>query len=167
MRLFQSFLPFLFLAFLFSCQKDETANQIPEVIQAQNVDPALQPYFEEFEYQAALRGIEVDLTAANIIGNIQEITEEHVAGQCTYGAAIDNEITIDQGFWNSFPQYLIREMVVFHELGHCYLERGHREGSFSNGACISIMRSGLEECRDNYNSSTRSDYLDELFSDNN
>ena len=160
MRLFQAFSTLFLTILFFSCKKDEIA----EVISFQNVDPALQPYFEEFEYQASLRGIEVDLTAENIIGNIQELTEEHVAGQCTYGAAINNEITIDRGFWNSFPQYLIREMVVFHELGHCYLERGHREGAHSNGTCLSIMRSGLESCRDNYNSSTRDYYIDELFS---
>ncbi len=163
MRNFQFSFPLTVLLFLLfsSCSKDEIveqANFFP------NVAPELQTYFEEFEYQGALRSIQINLADANIIGKIEELGEEHVAGQCTYGAAIDNEITIDKGFWNDFPQLLVREMVVFHELGHCYLDRGHTEGAKSNGACISIMRSGLGDCFDNYNSATRVAYLDELFS---
>ncbi len=161
MKIFQSFFFTSSLLFLFSCANEDEALQS---FQYQNVDPALQSYFEEFEYQGSLRGMQIDLTEAGLIATIEELGEEHVAGQCTYGAAIDNEITIDKGFWNDFPQTLIREMVIFHELGHCYLERGHREGAHSNGACISIMRSGLEDCIDNYNSLTRKAYLDELFS---
>ncbi|MEZ4957072.1 MAG: hypothetical protein R2825_26170 [Saprospiraceae bacterium] len=72
------------------------------------VETALQPYFEEFEFQASLRGITVDLAAEKIIGKIEELPTEHVAGQCTYGSAIDNEIIIDQTFWNDFPQTLVR-----------------------------------------------------------
>lgn len=163
MRSFQAILFFSFLLILVACKKDTVTEPIIEEPLNENVDPLLLPFFDEFEYQAALRGQEIDLQAANIIGKIEELSQEHVAGQCTYGAQIDNEITIDQGFWEDFPQHLIREMVIFHELGHCYLDRGHREGAHPNGSCLSIMRSGLEECRDNYNSQTRGDYLDELF----
>ena len=54
-------------------------------------------------------------------------------------------------------------MIFFHELGHCVLFRGHREDVNQNGSCVSIMRSGIEECWDNYRSTTREIYLDELF----
>ena len=165
MRLFQSFLPFFILLIIVSCKKDEAIVEADAATDnLTNVTQALQPYFEEFEYQASLRGLDVDLTAANIIGKIEELSDENVAGQCTYGSHIDNEVTIDESFWNDYPYYYIREMVVFHELGHCYLDRGHREGAHSNGTCISIMRSGLENCHDNYNSQTRTSYLNELFS---
>ena len=164
MRLFQVCFFLLFIHLFFSCEKDNVADQIIQESAYPDVDEELHPFFEEFEYQAALRGLVVDLTMANIIGKLENLPEEHVAGQCTYGTAIDAEITIDQTFWNDFPQYLIREMVVFHELGHCYLSLGHKEGVHPNGTCLSIMRSGLEDCRDNYNSQTRASYLDELFS---
>jgi len=59
--------------------------------------------------------------------------------------------------------FLIKELIVFHELGHCFLQRGHREDALPNGACVSIMRSGIEDCLDNYTSETRSFYIDELF----
>ena len=163
MRLFPSFLILLLFSILISCRQDEAISLTTEESTSPTVDPALQPFFDEFEYQASLRGITVDLASEKIIGKIEELSEQHVAGQCTYGAHIDNEITIDQTFWNDYPHYYIREMVVFHELGHCFLERGHREGAYADGSCLSIMRSGLETCRDNYFPSTRSTYLDELF----
>jgi len=69
---------------------------------------------------------------------------------------------IDKAFFNQTSE-LLKEMVIFHELGHCVLFRGHREATYSNGTCASIMRSGVEGCRDNYRASTRAAYLDELF----
>lgn len=164
MKLFQLFLTFCLLSTVYACQESEPLEPIIEESTFDRVDPLLQPYFEEFETQAAARGFSVDLQAEGIIGKIEELTEEHVAGQCTYGASIDNEVTIDQGFWNDYPQYYLREMVIFHELGHCYLNLDHREGAHANGTCLSIMRSGLEDCRDNYHAQTRDNYLDELFS---
>jgi len=72
-------------------------------------------------------------------------------------------VTVDRDFWlNSNGNF--QEFIVFHELGHCFLHRGHREDSDAQGACISIMRSGLEDCQDNYNLLTREQYIDELFS---
>ncbi len=59
--------------------------------------------------------------------------------------------------------YRFREFVVFHELGHCDLGRDHRDEAFDNGVCVSIMRSGLGDCRDYYHPRTREGYLDELF----
>ncbi|HFA50910.1 MAG TPA: hypothetical protein ENJ95_18020 [Bacteroidetes bacterium] len=159
-----SIFAFAFMLTFFACQKDETAAPITVQESAfPNVDPALWPYYEAFEKEGAERGLVIDLAADNILGKIEELPEEHVAGQCSYGTAVDSEVTIDQGFWNDFSSHYIREMVVFHELGHCYLKRGHKEGAHPDGTCLSIMRSGLEDCRDNYNLQTREEYLDELF----
>jgi hypothetical protein len=164
MRLFQILAFLAISSFIFSCKNDLDTEPIIVENAFPSVEIALQPYFEEFEFQASLRGITVDLAAEKIIGKIEELPTEHVAGQCTYGSAIDNEIIIDQTFWNDFPQTLVREMVIFHELGHCFLHRGHTEGAHPNGTCLSIMRSGLEDCQDNYNAQTRAAYLNELFS---
>lgn len=127
-----------------------------------NVDEALWVYFQRFEEEGRARGIEVDLRAADITGMIEALDEEDVAGQCTYNSHLPNHVTIDQTFWNRASDRL-REFVVFHELGHCDLARDHREAVFANGTCQSLMRSGLEDCRDNYTAVTRASYLDELF----
>lgn len=38
-----------------------------------NVDPALWPYYSDFEAQAASRGIEIDLASLGITGSFEDI----------------------------------------------------------------------------------------------
>lgn len=150
------------LGFIFSsCKKDEPVNLEPEVRTFPNVDQRLWHLFEAFEQEAAARGIEIDLVEANISGEIDGIAEEHVAGQCSYNQ-FQGDVTVDEEFW-SRSNGNFQEFIVFHELGHCYLHLEHREGTDELGFCTSIMRSGLGDCRDNYNLRTRSAYIDELF----
>ena len=166
--------PFFYLILIFgslmfftSCVEEEeiTENSEEEFLslgEFPGVDPALWSHFSNFEAEAAARGLDIDLYLANITGEISEIDEEHVAGQCTYSSAAPNAVTIDKTFWDQ-SNVLYREFVVFHELGHCFLGRGHEEGINVDGSCSSIMRSGVEDCRDNYWTTTRKVYLDELF----
>lgn len=148
------------LAIIFSCHKGTTP--IVSTPDYPGVEEALWPYFQLFEEEAARRGVTVDLVESGITGMIAEIDEGNVIGRCQYGRYAGNHVTIDQTFWNRSGQ-LGREMVVFHELGHCYLGRAHREDRFQSGSCVSIMRSGTCCCRDAYRSTTRSYYVDELF----
>ena len=151
------------LLFFSSCKKDEPISEI--TIQEKtypNVSQFLWDYFERFEQAAAERGHVINLNAEGITGEIMEIDQDRVAGSCSFSSHAPNHVTIDLGFWNEASD-LIKEMVIFHELGHCSLLRGHREDAHGNGACVSIMRSGAEDCRDNYRLTTRAAYLDELF----
>jgi len=128
------------------------------------VDERLHGFFETFEKEAAARGLEIDLNEAILTANIREIEGDGVAGQCSRPInSLDNDIVIDETFLNSNASNLLKELVIFHELGHCFLQREHREDEYPSGACISIMRSGVDGCRDNYTSSFRSVYIDELF----
>jgi len=140
----------------------ETAMQFPEV------DERLHNYFILFEEEALSRGYDIDLRETSISATIEELEGQNVAGQCQYGhtAIFDNHIVIDESFLFGNAPALLKEMVVFHELGHCFLQRGHREDTYPSGACASIMRSGIEDCRDSYNFNTRATYLDELFDPN-
>ncbi|MBI1224526.1 MAG: hypothetical protein GC192_04765 [Bacteroidetes bacterium] len=158
--------------FLFgtSCQKDDN---LVETVDATTTtatksfpkaDKALWTYLQNFEVEAANRSITINLNSTDLTAKIAEITEENVAGSCTYGGHAGHDIIIDKGFWNSTNSVYYKEMVVFHELGHCILGRGHLETAFQNNTCKSIMRSGIEGCLDNYNATTREYYLDELFS---
>lgn len=157
---------FLFLSTIFfsmlllsSCENEPVE---PEQNVYPEVDQRLWHLFEAFEQEASDRGIEVDLEAVGISGDISSIPEDHVAGQCSYSSAAPGVVTVDEEFWNN-SSGLFQEFIVFHELGHCYLGRGHREDVDENGFCISLMRSGLEDCQDNYTSQTREAFLDELF----
>ena len=132
---------------------------IPEYV---GVDTSLWVFYYKFEQEAKLRGFEIDLNEEGITGEIEEIEQPYVAGQCTYNSAMPNHVTIDKEFWATSSE-VAREFVIFHELGHCNLLRGHREDAYPDGSCKSIMRSGLEGCSDNYNNYSRATYLDELF----
>ena len=55
-----------------------------------NVDEELWSYFREFEEEAQIRGIVVDLASTNISGRIADIDEGSVAGQCSYGRRSNN-----------------------------------------------------------------------------
>lgn len=154
----KSHLLFCFALCFLSCKEEDTPKEFF------NVDERLHGYFETFEREAAARGMEIDLNEAILTAQISEIQGEGVAGQCSRPQnTLDNDITIDASFLNSNVSDLLKELVIFHELGHCFLQRSHREDEYPNGNCISIMRSGVDGCRDNYNSTFRSIYIDELF----
>jgi len=159
------FLSFSFLFVLQSCKKDKAIEEIlpeEEIIFYSNVPSELWSFFKEFEDEALERGYRIDLETQNISAEIMEIVDDGVAGSCTYGSHQPGHIVIDETFWNQASDNW-KEMVVFHELGHCFLHRGHREDVNPDGTCTSIMRSGIEDCRDNYRLATREAYLDELF----
>ena len=143
-------------SFFTACEKEA-------VLADANIDPDLLPYFELFEAEAAERGLNVNLAANNIEGFIENIPGRGVVGQCAYSADSPHTVTIDLPFWNTASD-ILREYIVFHELGHCYLERGHLDAADANGNCLSIMESGLGDCDPNYTDNTREAYLDELFS---
>ncbi len=151
----------LAVALILGCQQDEPIEMVAPTYPG--VDQALWPYFQAFEVAGAARGLSIDLTRSNIVATIEPIADDGVVGQCSYGRFSNpREIIIDRSFWNRSGSNF-REMVVFHELGHCYLSRGHLDEALGTGICVSIMRSGTCCCRDGYNPQTRSYYLDELF----
>lgn len=149
---------------LISCDRDDGPDEIPEVADGTfpGVDERLWPYFIRFQHEASERDIVVDLVTLGITGTIEEIEENNVSGLCNFNSRGPNHVMIDLAFWEAAPA-LFKEFIVFHELGHCALLRDHREGSDQIGICLSIMRSGLDGCNDNYNSVSRTGFLDELF----
>lgn len=146
-----------------ACTDDPNLNPTPfNSPTISGVDQELQSYFISFQQEAVKRGFDYDLNTLDVSGDIDQISDEGVAGTCQYGSHITNHITIDQDFWDSAPP-IYREFVVYHELGHCVLLRGHDESTDASGRCLSIMRSGLQGCIDSYSPLSKSDFLDELF----
>lgn len=155
--------------FFTACQKDSSfiEEDTPLVIanankSYENVPTSLWSFFQAFEEEALRRGEVINLNNRNLTAEIMEISETGVAGTCSYSSHAPNHIVIDETFFNQTSE-LYKEMVIFHELGHCVLFRGHEEGTNSDGTCASIMRSGVEGCYDNYRAATRTAYLNELF----
>lgn len=140
-----------------ACQKEPIVVEV-----ARAIDEELAPIFERFKEEGAARGIEVDFVQANISGILKNITTDNVSGQCVHNSIDPDQVVIDITAWNQASE-LKREFLVFHELGHCFLERSHLETTRSDGTCASMMHSGLSNCRDVYSNTTRTTYIDELF----
>jgi len=127
-----------------------------------NVTPELRPFFIAFEEEAAERGFAFNLTDLGITGNIVELGSGGVIGLCRRHDDQPNRIAVDVDAWRAGTE-AFRELVVFHELGHCVLNREHRDEQ-EDGVCLSIMHSGLTDCSTSLeDDEERELYLDELF----
>lgn len=124
-------------------------------------DPAIQEYFDRFETEASFFGLEFDVAGKNIYGIISDLDSNRI-GNCSFSKNHPRRITIDREYWDGAND-MEREYVIFHELGHCYLERIHDNSKSGSGMCRSIMQSGESDCYLIYNGKTRDYYLKELF----
>jgi hypothetical protein len=148
-----SFLTALMLV-IGSCSKDDN----PEYL----IEEPLQEYFDRFAVEAGLRNVLIDYEEMMISGDIRIITSPNVIGQCGHTEREPNVVIVDMFYWESADD-MEREFLIFHELGHCALKRGHIDDSDSEGDCVSIMTSGTGLCHINYTPDTREALLDELF----
>lgn len=162
---------FLFLiTFLAACNQDldnTTEAPVPQGFTSDDeffptVQPELRPFFIAFEEEAAERGFTFNLTDEGITGNIVDLGGGNIVGLCRRLDEAPNRIAVDSDAFARGSE-AFRELVVFHELGHCVLEREHLDDS-ENGVCVSIMNSGTIGCElDLSDSDIREAYLDELF----
>ena len=127
-----------------------------------DVDERLWVYFTRFEEAAAKRGNPIDLQTLKITGQIETIDNGRAVGICYHNSNQPKQLVIDKLFWKRASESR-RELIVFHELGHCVLHRAHNDKTSSDGVCKSIMRSGIGGCLDFYNGDTRGQMLNELF----
>ncbi len=149
-----------------ACRDRETVGgpDIPEAIVKLRIDHRLQPYLDRYEAEAAKRGVIVDLSARQLTAAIDTLDGDGVVGECRFNIQEPNDLVIDALLWdNPNVSDLVREYIVYHELGHCERLRKHREDADRNNVCVSIMASGVGGCRDVYTTATRSKLLDELF----
>lgn len=149
------FVLFCILVALPSCSNEEDLN-------FDAIDDELLPHFQKFEEEAGKRGLNIQIENEGITAEIANIASPNVAGQCSTGGEDEGSIIIDRPFWER-SDYLTREMLVFHELGHCVLSRPHDDSRNGMGHCNSIMASGTSTCTLEYTAETRDGYLDELF----
>ena len=156
------------LCSLASCSEDDiVVSNGPNGFQSNEelfptVTPELRSFYLAFEEEAALRGIDINLTEEEVTGNIVQLGNMGVLGVCVRTDEAPNRVAVDQEAWAvASPSF--RELIVFHELGHCVLDREHLDEE-SDGVCLSIMNSGLSGCEISLeDSELRSAYLDELF----
>ncbi len=146
----------IFLAcglFFTSCETDDP---IPE---------DLQFFLDRFEEEANKRDQSFSMDVENTRILLVEIINGGVLGQCVRDPEAGNQIHVDRSYWeNPNTTDLEKEFVVFHELGHCILNRDHLNDPDSDGVCSSIMYNGNSPaCNLVYTESNRDELIDELF----
>jgi hypothetical protein len=123
-------------------------------------DSTFDPILKRFEYEAGIRGHLVDRSHLSVIfGLVRHDKKDKAVGRChidPMGGAI---IKIRSESWVILDEYQ-REELVFHELGHCLMGRGHCSKA-NNEEPISIMYPHVLNGR--YYKIHREDLVDELF----
>ncbi len=150
---------------LAACKPDPVAPNFYEV-------PAIiEPYVAAFEQEAAKRGVSLDITNLQVEfkGDLEDSQGNDAAGLCHFQSLSNPtpRIELDTTSFNWQNNLYHREILVFHELGHCILNRLHRDDDLPNGNIASIMRSTGEQVYGGVlNDFKRDYYLDELFDEN-
>jgi Zn-dependent peptidase ImmA (M78 family) len=117
------------------------AEKIPRTFQ---VPDSVLPHILEFELQAALHGKPIHITDL-IVKLKPELSNDAAVGMCYYGTSKEPpEIHFLQWYWN-LANDAHRENLVFHELGHCVLNRDHVNRINLDGVPESIMNYSLME----------------------
>lgn len=120
---------------------------------------------EQF-YAAARRFTSVPINRIDVrFGHPKEKSEDPLAeGACFSGGSAMPHVEIDRNSWGLYDHWM-REQLVFHELGHCVLNRGHdsREITVAGKKMVrSIMHPRM--LQENLFLMHRDYYLRELFS---
>ena len=144
-----------------ACKKD-----IPKEYR---VPAQLEAYITSFEQEASARGLNLDID--NLIiefeTNLTDSNDSEAAGLCYHKSRTSNpRIELDTSTFNWTAHEYSKEALIFHELGHCILERGHDDVLLENDNFKSIMKATGEPTYSDFDFFKRSYYLDELFDPN-
>ncbi len=148
--------------FILSCAKD-----LKEIV----IEKEIQPYVDDFIKEAALRGKKIDFSDTGLSIKFED-TPINAGGVCSElgdGTSGNHNIKIALNVWKRYiPQQ--RKRLIFHELGHCELNRPHDNTILQNEEWKSIMRGDpIPAGRDvlvNFTGFREKYYIDELFDKN-
>jgi len=134
---------------------------------SKNIDPRVQRYYESFVQEAKTHGTDVSNIGIIIqFTNIQKpegilVSEgEQILGECGVKLGLQPSIKINQAIWSQLSE-VKKEWTIFHELGHCFLLKGHTNdvSNFHHKSLMSRLAFNDAEY-----TAHRQEYLNELFS---
>lgn len=99
-------------------------------------DAEITPYIQEFEKRST-EYYNGGISAQGINYYFEDWGYNQIAGVC-WRKGSERRIIINTAYWKNYS-HDTREILVFHELGHCALYRDHVEIKDKNGTPISIM----------------------------
>ncbi len=135
------------------------------------VEPEFTQYVQRFESEAAKRGKNFKLQTEGLIIEFAKLKNDQ-AGLCHYEHPI--RIEVDSLYWKKISAVagadMMKEDLIFHEMGHGILGRKHLNTTLENGDWKSMMCGGDKvdnrPWNINYRRMRRDYYVDELFNEN-
>lgn len=160
----------LFWIILFATLWMYNCTEEPEIVTDEiryNVAPAFEQYVQEFIEEGAKRGRTINFDDTGLRIQFSDFPLENAAGLCSLRR---HSIIIDKENWFRFSERF-RSYLLFHELGHCELDRLHKNDQFADNTWKSIMRGNPFKGTNNripvpYYGFRREYYNDELFDPN-
>jgi hypothetical protein len=125
-------------------------------------------YVESFVTEGEKRGKHIDVSNLTI-GFNNEFMNAHIVGGCLRTRAANGGLTggtirIKADIWKEASTEH-REELIYHEMGHCVLDREHNDEETFEGRPKSYMHPSLLVSNNNDYESRKTEYLDELFKD--
>ena len=147
-----------FLLSFFSCKKDKATY---------DVDPIFEDYVQRFIAEGAARGKDINFDDTGLLIEFSGTIVNGASGYCFLG---EHHIVIDETEWTALTSDQ-RDFLLFHELGHCELDRRHKNEQFDDKTWQSMMRGDpllgdQERIPIPYFGFRKDYYLDELFNEN-
>ena len=119
--------------------------------------PSPLPYHDRFRQLANAYG--VILVGKTVVFSFTSFFGSTI-GMCRMTSSGNNSVQFSASAWNKGSE-IFKEMLVFHELGHCLLGRGHKNSRHSDGRPESLMNSYIFNER--LYLPSRDQYLKELY----
>lgn len=113
--------------------------------QHSTTDPAFLAHIQAFEAEAATQLSEPDFKVGDIPINFGIPSDPNFVGVCYTYANNQREVIIRKDWWERSNEKA-RQALIFHELGHCRLDRGHNDEVITEGnreIRLSIMHSRM------------------------
>ena len=124
--LFRCFSLSLIIVLFIGCSEEP-----PEI----DVDPVFQEFVDEFVEIAATFGQDIDFSDTGLSIQFRDVVDRGSSGVCLG----NHQIEIETAFWAGLTDD-DKQGLIFHELGHCELDRPHRNDMLANGEWSSRMR---------------------------
>lgn len=123
-----------------------------------SIEPLLGQYVVDFEAEALWHN--KPLIVEDLVVKFGPMVDHDSVGYCWQPANGTPVVVIDAAYWQTISA-AEQEILMFHELGHCVLHRGHNNALDSNHMPSSIMYWQLFD--GSYYETNRESYLHELF----
>ena len=153
------------LIFLVACGKKESESSVISGGQlTDGSDMRFDPYVDAFMDRLLLAGLAPDTSMLNI--QFSNSLPNNVLGRCSKVVGVHENVYINQTLWITLNAGS-KEELIFHELGHCLLDRAHNTTLATDGTALPVSVMYPYHLGAHYTSAAKySAYQTELFSTN-